>query len=1100
MSVTEIAQALGEWSIKLKPNTPIEILDQLEYFGHIAISAARVDPEAAGDALLESARYVGVLRDRGFGDDNKSVKGVGMNYWLGDEEDKGDVIEEPALTFTNATFSSTLTTLLPDSVGVGTIAALSGLYNGSHQFVAKRKAIDYVCSLYDAEYRVRGSGVLDAGLISDLYVTEPKAAILRNRTGLEMDYRALPGRAKLDSDVRDLTTRVVLLAEGSESSTISATADINPALNPYVDLFGNPVKLTRIVSEQQTSEGNAPARAQLQLNRFTSPRDSLSLSTATYDIKGTVAAGDYVWVYDPEAKLINTANRIDFHGQEIYPLKLRTFEITWPVAIGMGVAFRTPTGEWLDLTDYVEFEQGDTTLVVGGYNRSLTGTGASEQDPGSRPLENSTTPDAPTWNTPFTNGTYQSGLDGLTRAQIVLDWDQPLNTDNSVITDGGQYEIRMRTSATSLFPMTHTEMNAWRHNQLLGTHSTPIPFTLGQWTFLTVGWDNTQFLLQDLTPGIPYDFQVRAYDNGTPANVSDWSDLVTVQTRPDTQAPSTPAAPQSIAGSRNAVQVVHTLGKATGGGTYNLESDINHFRVHSAIEPTYTPINAAIEQGGTLLGRMPANQGMIKGQIPAIATFQLNDVPDTPRYIKVEAVDNFGNVSPPSAAVVQTAELIDTAFISELTVSRVSAGFINSVWVNASEITTATSGARVVIAWYGIEVFNNSNLKTLDVDSTTGDVVLTGTVQSGFVGRRVVISGASSEIQFMPEVGETRYSKIYSYIPDNYPNDVALELRSIDSDTSDFVARHWMLPDFQGMVVSPQGSGGDFLAKTGVVVSETLVEMSARDILGIAPFVDTDEVKRASIRLTATPTVFMEIRNSSGVGLSEISSNASGDCFVRRKGTGEGACGIDLLSSSIKMYTNGAYEFEVKTGEVRASKYAGFGGTEFHGVIQDGGGGTFSVRNDPPNTDPILDANGFSPRFVKNFVIDHPQDKDRWLVHACTETPEAAVEYSGTAVINSWEAEVILPAYFEAEVEQQGRQVWLQVMLPDEGFHRYIPRAIASFPKDGKFRISSDGDDGLIVSWKVKGIRKDVPQFEVEPLKSEYSRQGIAPYTWLEKK
>jgi hypothetical protein len=138
--------------------------------------------------------------------------------------------------------------------------------------------------------------------------------------------------------------------------------------------------------------------------------------------------------------------------------------------------------------------------------------------------------------------------------------------------------------------------------------------------------------------------------------------------------------------------------------------------------------------------------------------------------------------------------------------------------------------------------------------------------------------------------------------------------------------------------------------------------------------------------------------------------------------------------------------------------------------------------------------------FVKNFVIDHPTDSGRWLVHACTESPEAAVEYSGVAVIQDWEAEVELPPYFEAATHEDGRQVFLTVMLPDEGFHRYIPRAIPSFPRDGRFRISSDADDGTRVSWRVKAIRKDVPQLHVEPRRDEITVHGDGPYRYYSPK
>ncbi|MGD9729681.1 MAG: hypothetical protein AB7L09_22260 [Nitrospira sp.] len=1106
MAVTEIASAIGDWSLKLKSDTPQYILDQLEYFGHIAITSARVDPEAAGDSLLTASRYVGVLRDRSFGAANKGIGGAGMALWLGDEDDKGEIFESP-LVFTNSTFSAAITAALPDAVTAGTITALAGTYSGTHVFQSSRKVIDFICSIFDAEWRVNGDGTLDAGEIADLYVTDPKTAILRNRSGLELTYKALDGIASLDSDVKDFTTRVLLIAEGTEAATVSATADINPVLNPYLDIHGNPVKRTRIISEQQTDATNASARAQLQLNRFTSPRDALKLSTRNYDIKGDVAAGDYVWVYDPEAKLLDTANPIDFHGQEIYPLKLRVFQLSWPVVRGMGVQYRSDAGVWIDLSDYIEWETGETSITVGGYNRSLTGVGSGlTEDPGSRPITNSTIPAAPTWNeSQFTQSTYQSDRDGLTHAQLQLDWNQPLNTDSSVITDGSQYEIRRRTGANSLYPPTHAEMAPLRHNQLTGKHESPIPLTQGAWEYIPVPWDATEFLMLGLTPGIPYDFQIRAYDLGTPPNVSDWSDLVTVQTRPDTTAPSIPAAPSNIAGSRNAVQVVHTLGRASG-GTYNLEGDLNHLEVHVGYDPAYVPVATAVEAGGTMLGKLLVNSGMIRGQIPAVGTFQLNENPGWTRYIKVVAVDHFGNRSSGSDGATQTAELIDSAFISELTVSKVTAGIIAADWLMAGQIQTAPTGARMEMGWYGLDAYDGANRKTFSIDSTTGQVSMVGSLQSGVIGRRIVIQGGENDIRFYPEFGETRYARLYSYIPSNFPNDVALELRAIDSDTASYYARHWMLPDSQALVVSPLGDGGGLVHVSQVRLNQNGVNLQSNQLTASPPFVGGEQVIKSDLSMNINGLT-LEAREDTARdgGFLWLGKGNSGNVFFGRK--------TSTLDAFIRMTTGGGIDFatggtvraHMNADGVIANNFLGFGGGPFAGQVNGAAiGNTFGIR-DAGGSDPVMDTDGFSARFVKNFVIDHPTDVDRRLVHACTETPEAAVEYSGVVTVTHWGEliEVKLPDYFEALTYTEGRQVWLQAMLP-EAWHEgdvklfpYMPRTIPTYPKLGKFYISSDAFEGAQIAWKVKAIRKDVPQFSVEPLKSETQVGGSGPYTYL---
>jgi hypothetical protein len=1094
MSVTEIASSTGAWSLTLRPDTPSEILDKLDYFGHIAILPGRVDPDEYGDSLMESARFIGVNRDRSFGEDNKKIGGPGMAFWLGDEDGKGYTIETP-LVFTDATFTSVVSNLLPPSLQVGTITALPGLYNGQHVFTSRRQAIDYVFSLYDAEWRIHGKGVFDAGLVEDLYVTEPKTAILRNRSGLEMDYKALRGKGTLDSDVKDFTTRVLMLAQATEASTVTATADILPGLNPYNDLFGNDLVLTRIVQESGTSEGNADARAQLQLNRFTSPRDALKLSTSEYDIRGDVETGDYVWVYDPDAKLMDTDNEIDFHGETIWPLKLRLFQMTWPVTDKMGVAFRSNAGVWLDLTDWFVPEASDTDLVVGGYNRSLTGVGSGSGDsPGSLPTDNTSIPDVVDWNLPFVQGTYQSDADGLTRTQVVLSWDQPLNTDSTVISDGLAYEIQWRTGATRVYPTTHADMATYPHSALTGPQSAPIPYTQGEWESTQVGFDFNQFLLNDLTPGIPYDFRIRALDIALPPNQGDWSDTVTIQTRPDTTAPSTPAAPQDVAGSRNALQIVHTLGKASG-GTFNLESDLNHLRIHVDFNAEFqcTDENVA--------GKLPANQGMLLGQIPVVGTVPLAEQPGVERWVRVVAVDNFGNESSASPPMQQTAELIDSAFISTLTVSKLISGTGTFDMLMAGSFYTSLTGNRVTLGWYGIEAYDVNNVRTFFVNSATGDVSLTGTFQTGHEGQRIRIQpGTTGLIEFFPQDGETRKGQIFSNIPTNYPDDISVVMTASDTDSLDVKGWVEVRPDIAILAVVKQANTALSTAQVnaGDHFLDLLVKDNTNGIRSRSLFDDTAiHLKMTRISDQARDGGFLFMGRGTGGAVAFGRETQGGD------------------NSNIQFSTADANIYLVRDGIIKvgvindgaeitpycySNMFAGLGNTAFAGKTNGGGTlDTFSVRN-AGGTDPVLDTDGFSARFVKNFVIEHPQDADKWLVHACTEGPTAGVEYSGRVVLEeNYQAWVELPPYFEALTQEEGRQVHLTIQLPSDGAtYPYLPRAAAGPVKNGKFFISTDGFTGTEIAWTVKATRKDVPQFPVEPLKSEYKRAGDGPYTWLE--
>lgn len=743
MAVTEVLRGLGSWSLQLSAATPKKILQQMDFFGHIAVNTGRVEAEKVGDALLRSSRYVGVYRAKK-DKTGRSIGGVGMSFWLGDHEDKGDVIES-LVQFTNSDFDDTIRSLLPNNgvggaVVEGTISNTPSPFTGTVQYTTRRKAIDYVCQTKGADWRVNGDGTLDAGLESELFQVIPKAALIRRSSGRDMFLQGFNGTIETSQDVEDFTTRTLLLAQGQEAATVTATADISGGLNPFRDLRGNAVKLTRVVSESDTDTTNAQARAQLQLNRFSGSRDSIGCSTNDYDLKGTVVVGDYMWVFDPDTGVKDNANEINFMGERIYPVKLRLVQMDWPVIRGMSVAFRTGSGKWIDLTDYVEWESGASNLTVGGYSRSLVGPQDSGPA-GGRPVADTSVPGAPTWVTAdFVHSVYQS-VRGESRAQVQLKWTYPNNVDGSTIIDGDHFEIRFRSSSTPIFPSTHAQMAMFTHTQLAaGTHEQPITYTPGPYEYRSVPWDQNTFLLQDLPTNMPFEAEIRAVDSAKPPNAGDWSAVTVFQSSADTLPPSTPAPPVIAAG-RLSVQMTHTLGRSDG-GTYNLEADLNHFELHGQYEPLFTPSNS------TMLGKVAANNGMILGQIPAVGSVKIDSV--APVYYKVIAVDNDGNKSPASSAVQATVVLLDSAYISELTVSKVSAGTITASWVNAGLIWSGTAGgARAQQSAVGFEAYDSTNARTFFVEAATGNATITGTFQSGLTGRRVIVNPTATTV---PEI------------------------------------------------------------------------------------------------------------------------------------------------------------------------------------------------------------------------------------------------------------------------------------------------------------------------------------------------------------
>lgn len=820
MAVTEILRKLGSWELKLSPGIPRDVLDALDYFGHIAIIPGRDIPVAQyGDTLLDAARYVGVVRTRTWGDDGRtnavgddlSVGGVGMALWLGDEDGKGDVYEN-AIEPASATFADTINMLLPASgaVTAGTIYPVSGQYTGRHHYETPRTAIDYVCDTMSTTntpvaWRVNGNGTLDAGPESDLFVTSPQCVIVTRGAGEDMSMRALIGSTDVTRDAEDYSTRVLLLAEGEGSSIATGSADISPATN-YRDIHGNPLVMTRMVSESDTSTVNADTRAQLQLNRFTATRTALTLSTADYDIHGTFDVGDYVWVYDPDAGLVDTANEITFRGQRLNPIKLQVTEVQWSVTDAYTVAYRSGDGTWWDLSRYFVPETDSTVSVtVGDIQRALTSAGT--EPVGTRPNADTSTPGVPTFVEPFTGAAYLDAR-GYTRARVILSWNAPNNVDGSTVLDGDHYDIRYAIDTDMIYPATWSQVSQVRW-QDLQIWSQPFAAPDTEWQYMTVGWDQTTAELLDLSPGVGYDVQIRAVDST--GNTGAWSATTTFVATEDNIPPSTPAAP-SVAGSRIALQITHELGKSSG-GTFNLESDLQHLEIHVDYEPNFTP------SADTLKGKVSATAGMIQAQIPVVTTVQVEET--STRYVRVIAVDKAGNKSGPSEAASSTALLIDDAHISDLTVTKVTAGTISADWIVGARIKTADTGARAEMSASGFEAYNSGGTRTFFADASTGDVNIIGQLRSGASGKRLEINPTSTylpELRFYPNSGSD-----YGYINAvSSGTDVSLGLNSspYDSSGTSVLSRSYLTTTSGARleVVTQSGQerhGGYFIARPG---------------------------------------------------------------------------------------------------------------------------------------------------------------------------------------------------------------------------------------------------------------------------------------------
>jgi hypothetical protein len=731
VTVQQVLRKLGAWSIKLVADAPNGVLAQLDYFGHVAVIPGRLNPVERGDECLSLARYVGVLRDFSTTDEEPTMGGPGLAMWLGDENGKGDVIETPGVTVTGASFATAIRALLPshEAITEGTIdTGVPGTITNTWMYTTPRAAIDYVCDTMGGTWRVTNTGTLDAGPASSLFRTTPSCIIARKDTaGYDMATKVLPGRIQSTRSVKEYTSRVVLVAQAlaggiAEASTI-----------PYKDIHGNSVAITRVVDEtDETTYANAPGRAQAVLSLYTGPTYTTRLDVAEFDIAGDIEPGDTVWVWDPQGGLVDESNEVVFRGRVLHPVAVQALSLTWPVTRGYTVAYRSNTGVWTDLSPWMNWEsegngQVEIADVTATALTSSVGSSGTQVSGGGGGLGDVAVPDTPVFGA-FSTSSYQPD-DGLSRASVTLTWTEPVNTDGSSIVDGDHYEIRYRPTGTS------------------------------DWESIAVPFSQTQATVTNLPPATGYDWQVRAADYATPRNYSEWSSTTEYSTAEDTTAPDTPAAP-SVASSLIAVQVTHTLGLASG-GTYNLPLDMDHFEVHVGTESSFVP------DAESMAGKLPATGGMVTSGTPAVGTFPTDAFVDAGEtaYVKVVAVDKTGNRSPASSYASATALLIDDAHISDLTVSKVTAGELSASVLLSGNIKTSASWPRVELNANGLLAYDSSGVETVNVSGVDGSVTVTGTLQTGVTGQRIVIdpSGLAPAIYFYPASGSNcAYMNNYS--------------------------------------------------------------------------------------------------------------------------------------------------------------------------------------------------------------------------------------------------------------------------------------------------------------------------------------------------
>ena len=189
------------------------------------------------------------------------------------------------------------------------------------------------------------------------------------------------------------------------------------------------------------------------------------------------------------------------------------------------------------------------------------------------------------------------------------------------------------------------------------------------------------------------------------------------------------------------------------------------------------------------------------------------------------------------------------------------------------------------------------------------------------------------------------------------------------------------------------------------------------------------------------------------------------------------------------------------TSSIAIGYYAGETNQAANSIVLNASGSSFSVSTSGFFANPIRESatsgsgigittyNALTSELTydssKTFVIPHPNDQSKYLVHACIEGPEAGIYYRGESVItNGSDCKVDLPEY----VRNLGYDFTVQVTPI---FNGKIVQLATSRVKDNSFIVFGENCEFF---WNVMGKRADI---NVEPLISDVIVNGNGPYKWI---
>lgn len=372
MPVTERVMALGDWSLRLRDDTPLSVRKTISTpFAQLVLTQGRMPLVGLTDGIaLQAAFYTGVVLRPG---PQLELGGCGLEWFLSGSDQSFGAGFMSTVSISAGSLSSAVSTVLSGTgftsgtITSGTVQA----YVGAD--VTRGMVLRQLAEQLGYQFRFNPDLSVDVGTVAALYGSSPNGVVVRRVGPKEVAPPfGVVGSVANSWDWEGYASASVVWTTSERSTSGGASTYRGPG--------GSLMTIYRGWEIADAPAGAASGIAAELLSKVNGAYRTVEVSSEDYAITPTVPCGGSVWLYDVENGLVDPANQILFGGGMIHPVSARVVSVTFPIEDGMGVFIRQHDGTaatYTDISDYVEYEPAGVRMEVSTAAQFLTPRTAS---------------------------------------------------------------------------------------------------------------------------------------------------------------------------------------------------------------------------------------------------------------------------------------------------------------------------------------------------------------------------------------------------------------------------------------------------------------------------------------------------------------------------------------------------------------------------------------------------------------------------------------------------------------------------------------------------------------------------------------------------